>query len=139
MADQVRITSGGQAKSALLTTGPTDASGNPVGSSANPTYTQAAQNSYQLANNIASLAAQAGTTPVTGVKGGTYVWDAQFTGTGPLLLQALGSDGASWRTVATLNASGTFAGEVRIGANAQLRVFNSHATVAVTSVYSSLS
>lgn len=109
------------------------------GTTANPTVTQQAQNTYTLASNVASLAAQTGTTPVTGVKSGVYVWDAQFTGTGPLVLQSLGSDGVTWRTVASLDASGASAGGIRIGANAQVRVFNNHATAAVTSVYSSLS
>lgn len=42
MSDQIRVTSGGAARSALLVTGPTDASGNAPGTSANPTTTQAA-------------------------------------------------------------------------------------------------
>jgi len=42
MSDQVRVTSGGATRSALLVTSPTDVSGNPQGTTANPTTTQAA-------------------------------------------------------------------------------------------------
>jgi hypothetical protein len=81
------------------------------------------QTSYTLATN-ATLPANSGTTPVAGVRRGVYVWDAQWSGTGTLALQALGADGATWRDVATLTASGTLAGEVRMGANATVRLFN---------------
>lgn len=96
-----------------------------------------ATNSVQLASNI-PLAAGAASTPVSGVPGRVYVWDAQWTGTGSLVLEALGADGATYRTVATLAAPGTFAGEIRIGANATLRVRNSSANAytAVSSVIS---
>lgn len=132
MADQIKVTSGGASRSAMLVTGPTDASGNAQGSAANPTVTTASQDTYTLASNQA-IAAGGNTTPVAGVKRGVYVWDAQFTGTGPLVLQSLGADGVSWRNVASLNASGTLAGEVRIGANANLRLFSSTALTAVSS------
>lgn len=102
-----------------------------VDGSGNPT----AQIPVALASNVA-IGANTGTTPVTGVRGGVYVWDAQFTGTGPLVLQALGADGITWRNVATLNASSTFSGEVRIGANATLRLFSTTALTAVSSTIS---
>lgn len=102
------------------------------GSTANPTVTTSSQDTYTLASN-ATISANGNTNPVTGVKRGVYVWDAQFTGTGPLVLQSLGADGTSWRNVAQLSASGTLAGEVRIGANATLRLFSSTALTAVSS------
>lgn len=92
--------------------------------------------SYTLASNQ-TVAATTGTTPITGVQRGNYVWDAQFTGTS-IKLQALGADGVTWRDVATLSASGTFAGEIRFGANAQVRLYNPNGT-SDTGVYSSLS
>lgn len=42
MSDQIRVSSGGATRSAMLVTSPTDASGNAQGSTANPTTTQAA-------------------------------------------------------------------------------------------------
>ena len=102
-----------------------DASGNASGGA-----------SYSLASNQ-TIAATSGTTPVTGVQRGNYVWDAQFAGTS-IKLQSLGSDGVTWRDVATLSASGTFAGEIRFGANAQVRLYNPNGT-SDTGVYSSLS
>jgi hypothetical protein len=120
-----------------------DAAGNPspaTGTSTNPTVTQSQQNTYVLASN-ATIPAASGSSPVTGVRGAVYVWDAQWAGSGTLALQALGADGLSWREVATLAGPGTFSGEVRIGANATLRLFNKNAGggASFTSVYSSLS
>ena len=114
----------------------TDANGSIVGTVANPTITQASQVSYTLASNQ-TVAATSGTAPVLNVQRGNYVWDAQFTGTS-IKLQSLGADGVTWRDVATLSASGTFAGEIRFGANAQVRLYNPNATPD-TGVYSSLS
>ena len=102
------------------------------GTTSNPTITQSAQNSYPLASNQA-ISAGGSTTPVTNIVRGDYVWDAQFTGTGPLRLQSLGADGSTWRDVASLSASGTFAGEVRVGANAQVRLASATALTAVSS------
>lgn len=101
-----------------------------------PFYTAGAGGPYQLATNQ-TLATLTGSTPVTGVIGKVYVWDAQFTGTS-LVLQALGADNTTWRTIATLNASGTFAGEIRIGNNATIRVYNPNGT-SDTAVSSSIS
>jgi len=99
---------------------------------------------YQLASNQ-SLTAQAGTsanptagsttTPVTGVAGGSYLWDAQFTGTS-VTLQSLGSDGVTWRDVATRTTPGTTG--VVIGQNASVRLYNPNNS-AVTGLYSNLS
>jgi len=99
---------------------------------------------YQLASNQ-SLTAQTGTsanpttgsttTPVTGVAGGSYLWDAQFTGTS-VTLQSLGSDGVTWRDVATRTTSGTTG--VVIGQNASVRLYNPNNS-AVTGLYSNLS
>lgn len=112
-----------------------DGSGNPRGTQSNPTVTQQSQDVYTLASNQA-IAAAGTTTPVTGIKRNVYVWDAQFTGAGTLSLQSLGSDGATWRTVATMTSSGALAGEVRVGANASMRL---QASAAFTAVSSSLS
>lgn len=89
---------------------------------------------YQLASNIA-LGATTGTTPTAAVDGGSYLWDAQFTGTS-ITLQALGSDGATWRDVATRTTSGTTG--VVIGQNATVRLYNPNGG-GLTAVSSSLS
>jgi len=91
-------------------------------------------NSYQLASNQ-TIAATTGTTPTTSIQGGSYLWDVQFTGTS-VTLQSLGSDGVTWRDVATRTTSGTTG--VVIGQNASVRLYNSNNN-AVTGVYSSLS
>jgi hypothetical protein len=102
-----------------------DSDGNPMGGA-----------SYSLASN-ATITATSGTTPVTGIAKGNYVWNAVFTGTS-VKLQSLGADGATWFDVATLSASGTFAGEIRFGANSQVRLYNPNGT-SDTGVYSSIS
>jgi hypothetical protein len=89
---------------------------------------------YQLATN-ATIAATTGTASTTGVQGGSYLWDVQFTGTS-VVLHALGSDGTTWRNVATATTSGTVG--VVIGQNATLRLYNPNGT-ADTGVYSSIS
>lgn len=89
---------------------------------------------YTLANN-ATISATSGTTPVTGVQGGSYIWDVQFTGTS-VTLQALGSDGSTWRDVATRTTSGTTG--VVIGQGASVRLYNPNST-SLTGVYSNLS
>jgi hypothetical protein len=71
------------------------------------------------------------------VQRGSYIWDAVFSGTS-LQLQVLASDGVTWRTLATLNASGTFAGTLQIGLGSQVRLANPNGT-ALTGVWSSLS
>jgi hypothetical protein len=91
-------------------------------------------NVYQLATN-ATIPATTGTASTTGVQGGSYLWDVQFTGTS-VVLQALGSDGTTWRNVATATTSGTVG--VVIGQNATLRLYNPNGT-ADTGVYSSIS
>lgn len=91
--------------------------------------------SVVLASNMA-IAAGGNTVAVPAIARGTYVWDATFTGTGPLRLQALGSDGTTWRDIATLSATGTLAGEVRTGANATLQLASANALTAVSSVLS---
>lgn len=101
-----------------------------VDGSGNPTSNQ----TYTLANN-ATIAATSGTTPVTGVQGGSYIWDVQFTGTS-VTLQALGSDGSTWRDVATRTSSGTTG--VVIGQGASVRLYNPNGA-SVTGVYSNLS
>ncbi len=101
-------------------------------------------NVYQLASNT-GLAATSGTTPVTGVQAGSYIWDAQFNGaaTNTIQLQALGSDGVTWRVVATqtISAGQTAQGAsmgVVLGQNSTVRLYNPNAT-ALTGVYSSIS
>ncbi|WP_338469055.1 hypothetical protein V3I01_08090 [Sphingomonas sp. gentR] len=89
---------------------------------------------YTLASN-ATITATTGTTPVTGVQGGSYIWDVQFTGTS-VTLQALGSDGVTWRDVATRTSSGTTG--VVIGQGASVRLYNPN-NAALTGVYSNLS
>lgn len=114
---------------------PVDRDGNVIGAAGSPTITQSQQNTYTLANNVA-VGANGNTTPVAGVRGGVYVWDAQWTGAATVKLQALGADGATWRDVASLAAPGTFAGEVRIGANASLRLNSSAAITALSATLS---
>jgi hypothetical protein len=89
---------------------------------------------YQLASN-ATIAANANTAPVVSVIGGTYLWNAQFTGTS-LVLQSLGADGVTWGNVATLSASGTTT--VLLGAYASVRLSNPNGS-ALNGVYSNLS
>ena len=84
----------------------------------------------------ASMAANTGTAPIGGVAARVYIWEAQFTGTGPLKLQSLSSDKVTWRDVASLSSAGIFQGEIRIGANAVLRLIS---TTALTSVSSNIS
>jgi hypothetical protein len=92
---------------------------------------------YTLASNVASLASGASTTPVTGLQGGSYIFDAQFAGTSPSLkLQVLGSDGTTWRDVgAALTAPGS--ASVVIGGNASVRLLNAGAN-AITGLYGTL-
>lgn len=85
-----------------------------------------------LAYNIA-IAANAGSSPVT-ASGGSYIFDAQFTGAS-LKLQTLGADGATWRDVTTLNASGAIG--VVIGSGASVRVYNPNGA-GLTGVYATL-
>lgn len=87
---------------------------------------------FTLASNVA-IAATSGTTPVT-VGGGSYILDAQFTGTS-VKLQALGADATTWRDVATLAASGSIG--VVLGAGASVRLYNPNGT-GLAGVYASL-
>lgn len=91
---------------------------------------------YDLGSNI-TIPANSGTTPITGVNSGVYTLDVQFTGTS-LKLQYLGADGTTWRDAVTMNASGTYAGDIRIGANATVRLYNPNGS-AVTGVFGRLS
>jgi len=97
---------------------------------------QGAGSTYRLAGTVAangtvtpqaSLAAAAGTTAVSQVRGGSYVFDAQFGGTTPSLqLQSLASDGVTWRNVgAALTAPGGFG--VVIGEGSSVRLLNAGA------------
>lgn len=83
-----------------------------------------------------TLAATSGTSPVT-VQRGSYLWDAQFTGAS-LQLQAQAADGVTWRTVSTLNASGTQTGFISFGLGTKVRIYNPNAT-SVTNAWSSVS
>lgn len=108
----------------------------PTGSAADPIYFNPAQNVYQLAT-AQSLASAATTTPVTGIIGGSYIWNTvgTYSGGSQVILQSLGSDGATWQNVATMSASGS-AGVV-IGNNASVRLLGAVATT--TALSSSLS
>lgn len=109
-----------------------DRLGQPLGGNA---YTLAtAQNLTAQAGSSAAPTAGSVTTPVAGLAGGSYLWDAQFTGTS-VVLQALGADGVTWRDVATRTTSGTTG--VVIGQGATVRIYNPNAS-AVTAVSSSL-
>lgn len=142
MADVVRVTSNGQARNAMLVSGPADANGNAQGSAANPTVTQSQQNTYPLASNVASLAAGAATAPVTVTRSGGYVWTANYSGTGPysLKLQSLGADGVTWQDIDTTTAASSNRGvSIAAGANgSSVRLFNAGAN-AITNLYSNLS
>lgn len=92
---------------------------------------------YQLAS-AQSLASGANTTPVTGVVGGSYIWNVvgTFSGGSAVALQTLASDGVTWMTVGSpVTASGNVG--VVIGNNASVRLLGSVATT--TSLSSSLS
>jgi hypothetical protein len=89
---------------------------------------------YTLASNQA-VAANSGTTPVTNVRGGSYVFDVQFTGTS-VKLQSLGSDGTTWRDIGAAITSPGAVGVV-IGQGASVRLYNPNGT-GLTGVYASL-
>jgi len=95
--------------------------------------------SYPLATN-ATLASGANTAPVTVTSSASYGWAYIFGGTTPsLALQALGPDGTTWQTIATVSASGAqgiviFAG----AAGAQIRLLNTGAN-SITGLSSTLS
>lgn len=101
-----------------------DASGNP-----------ASGQTYQLASNQ-TIAATSGTSPVSGIQGGSYLWDVQIPANSSITLQALGSDGVTWRDVSTRTTSGTT--PVVIGQNASVRLYNPGAS-AIAGVFSNLS
>lgn len=88
---------------------------------------------YQLASNQ-PVTSNSGSTPVTKINGGSYIFDAQFTGTS-IQLQTLGADGTTWRTLATLNSSGSTG--VVLGGNSTARLYNPNGTN-LTGVYASL-
>lgn len=99
-----------------------------------PFYTaQGASKTYTLASNI-TVANAGASTPVAGIQGGSYIFDAQFTGTS-IKLQSLGADGATWRDVTTLNASGSVG--VVLGQGASVRLQNPNGTND-TGVYATL-
>lgn len=89
---------------------------------------------YTLASG-ATIAANSATAPTAKIQSAVYLWDVQFTGTS-IVLQALASDGTTWRDVATRTASGVT--EVRMGQNATIRLNNPNGT-ALTAVSSNLS
>lgn len=98
------------------------------------------QNIYQLAT-LATGAVGVPTAPVSGILGGSYMWDVQgtFAGGGVITLQFLKSDGVTWATAKTpagvdaaMTASGVMG--VVMGSNASVRLMP---TVANTTVLSS--
>lgn len=91
---------------------------------------------YSLASNETIPANSAGSVVVR-VQRGDYVFDAQFNGTS-LVLQSLGADGATWRNVSTLNASGTAPSRIGFGQDTQVRVYNPNGA-ALTNVYGNIS
>lgn len=105
-----------------------------------PSGVEAGWESYPLVSN-ATLAASAQTAPVTGIRRGSYIWDAQWNGAGTLRLQVLGADGVSWRTLAELTQSGSFATPIQLGGNASVRLLNTNTGggAAFTGLYSSIS
>ena len=123
---------------------PTDESGRPVPVQFTRSVDAAGNDASGVAYQILgvpggageTLAATSGTVPVT-VQRGSYLWDAQFTGTS-LQLQAQAADGVTWRTVSTLNASGTQTGFISFGLGTKVRIYNPNAT-SVTNAWSSVS
>lgn len=106
---------------------PLSANGQVAGTSGNPTIVQDNQVNYQLAT-ATSLANGANTTPVTGVLSGAYVWNVvgTFSGGSTVILEALGSDGATYQTVDTATAPGSRG--VTMGSNATVRLKGGVAT-----------
>lgn len=96
-------------------------------------YAGTVPKTYQLASNQ-TIAANSGTTPITNVQGGSYLFDVQFTGTS-VRLETLGADGTTWRPVTTSTTSGTTG--VVIGQGATVRLYNPNGT-SVTGVYANL-
>ena len=91
---------------------------------------------YQLATNQ-TLASAGTTTPVTAILGDSYVWNVvgTFSGGSTVSLQALGSDGATYQTIATVSASGNTG--VVLGNNASVRLLG--AVASTTALSSSIS
>lgn len=89
----------------------------------------ASGSSYQLAGTVGgtgdTLAGNTGSNPVSNVVGGSYVFDVQLTGTS-VRLEALASDGITWRTIYTATTSGSTG--VVLGQNATVRVYNPNGT-----------
>lgn len=106
-----------------------DQFGNPTGA----TYQLAsAQALAAQAGNPANPTANSTTANVSGIQGGSYLWDLQVSGTSPnITLQSLGSDGATWRDVASRTTSGTTG--VVIGQGATVRLYNASANTATIS------
>jgi hypothetical protein len=135
MADTVPVSYGGRTLTAQVVTSATG------GTAAAPTYTQDVQNTYTLASN-ASLAAGTtnATTPVSGIKGGSYIFAYQFTqaATVSLILEALGPDGTTYQTISSLSATSGTVGIV-LGENSTVRLRNGSGTNAVSALYANLS
>lgn len=94
---------------------------------------------YQLATNQ-TLAAGSSSTPVTSIMAGSYIWNVTgasgIAGGNALVLESLGSDGATYQTVTTATAAGNIG--VVLGANSTVRIRNSGASQ-ITGIYSNLS
>ena len=107
--------------------------------SANPMPVISGTNGYTLASNQ-TLAAGAGTAPVTGVARATYILDISgtFANGASLSLQYLASDGATWRNGVTgITGPGTDPNSYQAAANATVRLYNA-GSASVTGLYGTL-
>lgn len=119
------LDSNGNQKQVLFVTG-MDPNGNALGQT------------YQLATSLASLASGGTTGDTAGIAGGSYIWAYQLGGTSPsLVLEALGPDGSTWITIATVTATGQQG--VVLGNAARVRLRNGSGSNAITGLSSSLS
>lgn len=95
--------------------------------------------SYQLATNLTLATTAAQPTPTTSIQGGSYIWNvagATFNSS-TLTLESLGSDGATWQTVASVTANGNVG--IVLGSNSTVRLRNSAGANSITGIYSNLS
>ena len=83
------------------------------------------------------LAANTSSGSIVTVQRGDYIFDAQFAGSTSIQLEAVASDGVTWRTVTSLAASGSSPTKISLGLGSKVRLRNASATAA-TGLYASL-
>jgi hypothetical protein len=83
------------------------------------------QNATVALVDAGSLTAGSASAPMPVPRSGRYGWAYQFTGTGPLALQVVGPDNATWQTIGSVSASGSGVAEIFAGASGtRVRLLN---------------